>query len=105
MKLLSKKKNGACPGGILSGAGRAHMSLRVGAGAAGCFGRPGRLQRCWAVDGQQPSGKTKVLYDSAIKKLLDEVGLSLLDAANKSEWPFFFWRAVSLITPRGEDPF
>ena len=38
------------------------------------------------VDGKQPSGKTKVLYDSAVQKLLDEVGLSLLDAANKSEW-------------------
>ena len=34
----------------------------------------------------QPSGKIKVLYDSAVQKLLDEVGLSLLDAANKSEW-------------------
>ena len=36
----------------------------------------------------QPSGKTKVrvLYYSAIQKLLGEVGLSLLDAANKSEW-------------------
>ena len=35
-----------------------------------------------------PEGKTtgKDLYDSAVKKLLDEVGLSLLDAANKSEW-------------------
>jgi hypothetical protein len=32
--------------------------------------------------------KIKVLYDSAVQKLLDEVarGLSLLDAANKSEW-------------------
>jgi len=38
------------------------------------------------VDGKQPSGKTKALYDSAVQKLLDEVGLSLLDAANKSEW-------------------
>ena len=38
------------------------------------------------VDGKQPSGKIKVLYDSAVQKLLDEVGLSLLDAANKSEW-------------------
>ena len=28
------------------------------------------------------SGKTKVLYDSAVQKLLDEVGLSRLDAAN-----------------------
>ena len=39
-------------------------------------------------DGKQPSGKIKVLYDSAVQKLLDEVGLrvSLLDAANKSEW-------------------
>jgi hypothetical protein len=44
----------------------------------------------WVVDGKQPSGKIKVLvyilYDSAVQKLLDEVGLSLLDAANKSEW-------------------
>ena len=47
---------------------------------------PSLLQRCWVVDGKQPSGKTKVLYDSAIQKLLGEVGLSLLDAANKSEW-------------------
>jgi hypothetical protein len=38
------------------------------------------------VDGKQPSGKIKVLYDSAVQKLLDEAGLSLLDAANKSEW-------------------
>jgi hypothetical protein len=44
------------------------------------------LQRCWVVDGKQPSGKTKALYDSAVQKLLDEVGFSLLDAANKSEW-------------------
>jgi hypothetical protein len=48
------------------------------------------LQRCWVVDGKQPSGKTnlKVLYDFAVQKLLGEVGLSLLDAANnlKSEW-------------------
>ncbi len=43
------------------------------------------------VDGKQPSSKTnlKVLYDSAVQKLVDEVGLSLLqlevasDAANK----------------------
>ena len=47
---------------------------------------PSLLQRCWVVDGKQPSGKTKVLYDSAVQKLLDEVGLSLLDDANKSEW-------------------
>ena len=49
---------------------------------------PSLLQRCWVVDGKhwQPSGKIKVLYDSAVQKLLDEVGLSLLDAANKSEW-------------------
>ena len=49
---------------------------------------PSLLQRCWVVDsdGKQPSGKTKVLYDSAVQKPLDEVGLSLLDAANKSEW-------------------
>ena len=47
---------------------------------------PSLLQRCWVVtvDGKhcrsakQPSGKTKVLYDSAVQKLLDEVGLSLL---------------------------
>jgi hypothetical protein len=38
------------------------------------------------LSGKQPSGKTKVLYDSAVQKLLGEVGLSLLDAANKSEW-------------------
>ena len=40
------------------------------------------------MDGKQPSlaCKTKVLYDSAVQKLLGEVGLSLLDAANKSEW-------------------
>ncbi len=49
---------------------------------------PSLLRRsgCLVVDGKQPSGKTKVLYDSAVQKLLDEVGLSLLDAANKSEW-------------------
>jgi hypothetical protein len=47
---------------------------------------PSLLQRCWEVDGKQPSGKTKDLYDSAVQKLLDEVGLSLLDAANESEW-------------------
>jgi hypothetical protein len=41
-------------------------------------------QRFWVVDGKQPSGKTKDLYDSAVQnlKLLDELGLSLLDAAN-----------------------
>ncbi len=45
------------------------------------------VQRCLVVDGKQPSGKIKVLYDSAVRKLLDEVGLSLLEAAaNKSEW-------------------
>jgi hypothetical protein len=48
------------------------------------------LQRCWVVDGKQPSGKTKALYDPAVKKLHDEVGLSLLDAANKSEWHNIF---------------
>ncbi len=49
---------------------------------------PSLLQRCRAVDGKQPSGKTKDLYDSAVqtRKLLDELGLSLLDAAKKSEW-------------------
>ena len=45
-----------------------------------------RMQRCWVVDGKQPSGKTKDLYDSAVQKLFGELGLSLLDAANKSEW-------------------
>ena len=47
---------------------------------------PSLLQRCWVVDGKQPSDKTKDLNDSAVQKLLDEVGLSLLDASNKSEW-------------------
>ncbi len=51
---------------------------------------PSPLQRCWVVDGTgkpvASSLKTKVLYDSAVQKLLGEVGLSLLDAANKSEW-------------------
>jgi hypothetical protein len=49
---------------------------------------PSLLWRCLVVDGKQPSGKTKVLHDSAVQKLLDEVGLSLLDAAYnlKSEW-------------------
>jgi hypothetical protein len=45
---------------------------------------PSLLQRCW-VDGKQPSGKTKDLYDSAVQKLLDELGLGLLDASTKSE--------------------
>jgi hypothetical protein len=46
------------------------------------------LGQCWVVDGKQPSGKTKDLYDSqsAVHKLLDEAGLSLPDAANKCEW-------------------
>ena len=47
---------------------------------------PSLLQRCWVVDGKQPSGKTKDLYDSAVQKLFGELGLSLLDASNKSEW-------------------
>jgi hypothetical protein len=47
---------------------------------------PSLLQRCWVVDGKQPSGKTKDLYDSAVQKLLDELGRSLLEASNKSEW-------------------
>jgi hypothetical protein len=51
---------------------------------------PSLLQRCLVVDGKQPSGEIKVLYDSAVQKLLGEVarGLSLLDAASrdKSEW-------------------
>ena len=46
---------------------------------------PSLLQRCWVVDGKQPSGKTKDLYDSAVQKLLGELGLGLLDASNKSE--------------------
>jgi hypothetical protein len=36
--------------------------------------------------GKQPSGKTKDLYEYAVQKLLDELGLGLLDASNKSEW-------------------
>ncbi len=59
----------------------------VGSGwqTAGLPRTPSLLQRCWVVDGKQPSGKTKVLYDSdsAVQKLLGEVGLSLLDAATK----------------------
>jgi hypothetical protein len=47
---------------------------------------PSLLQRCWVVEGKQPSGKIKDLYDSAAHKLLGELGLSLLDASNKSEW-------------------
>ncbi len=49
---------------------------------------PSPLRRCWVVDGKQPSlaGKTKDLNDSAVHKLLDELGLRLLDAPNKSEW-------------------
>jgi hypothetical protein len=47
---------------------------------------PSLLQRCWVVDGKQPSGKTKDLYDSALQnlKMLDQLrlGLSLLDASN-----------------------
>ena len=31
-------------------------------------------------------GKNKDLYDSAVQQLLDELGLSLLGASNKSEW-------------------
>jgi hypothetical protein len=46
---------------------------------------PSLLQRCWVVDGKQPSGKTKDLNDSALHTLLGELGLSLLDASNKSE--------------------
>ena len=47
---------------------------------------PALLQRCWVVEGKQPSGKIKDLYDSAVHKLLGELGLSLLDASNKSGW-------------------
>jgi hypothetical protein len=45
---------------------------------------PSLLQRFGVVDGKQPSGKTKDVYDSAVQKLLDELGLtgSLLDASN-----------------------
>ncbi len=52
---------------------------------------PSLLQRCWVVEGKQPSGKIKDLYDddsAAHKlsiKLLGELGLSLLDASNKSD--------------------
>ena len=36
---------------------------------------PSLLQRCWVVDGKQPSGKTvtKDLYDSALQKMLDQL--------------------------------
>ena len=47
---------------------------------------PPLLQCCWLVEAKQPLGKIKVLYDSAVHKLLGELGLSLLDASNKSEW-------------------
>jgi hypothetical protein len=47
---------------------------------------PSLLQRCWVVDGKQPSGKIKDLHDSDVQKLLDELGLGLLDVSNKSEW-------------------
>ena len=46
---------------------------------------PSLLQRCWVVDGEQPFGRIKDLYDSAVHKLLGELGLSLLDASN-NEW-------------------
>jgi hypothetical protein len=46
---------------------------------------PSLLRRCLVADGKRPSGKIKVLCDSAAPKLLDEVGLSLLDAANNGE--------------------
>ena len=48
---------------------------------------PCLLQRCWVVDGKQPSGKSKDLSDAAVHKprLLDELGLGLLDASTKSE--------------------
>ncbi len=51
---------------------------------------PPLLQRCWVVEGKQPSlaGKIKDLYDSAAHELLgdSELGLSLLCASNESEW-------------------
>ncbi len=61
------------------------------------------LQRRKVVDGKQPSRKTKVLYDSAVQKLLDEVGLSLLDAADKSEWHNITrpWRGARCSGSRG----
>ena len=51
---------------------------------------PSLLQRCWVVDGKQPPGKTKDLYDSAVHTyiccLASWASASLLDAPNKSEW-------------------
>ncbi len=47
--------------------------------------RPVSISSAALVDGKQPSGKTKDLFDSAVQKLLDKLGLSLLDAATKSE--------------------
>jgi hypothetical protein len=63
---------------------------------------PSLLQRCWVVDGKHPSGETKVLCDSAVQKLLDsdEVGLSLLDAANKSEWHKMTNQSVNMLSKK-----
>ena len=56
---------------------------------------PSRLQRCLVVDSlfifcEQPCGKIKDLYDSALcnlkDKLLVELRLGLLDASNKGEF-------------------
>ncbi len=55
---------------------------------------PSLLQRSSVVDGKQPSGQIKGLYDSAEYELLGELGLSLLDASglslldasSKGEW-------------------
>ncbi len=62
---------------------------------------PSLLQRCWVVDGKQHSGKTKDLYDSAVQKLLYELGLSLLDASNKSEWHSIYNRIRGACCSRG----
>jgi hypothetical protein len=48
------------------------------------------------VEGKQPSGKIKDLYDSAAHTLLGELGLSLPDASNKSEWHHSITRPEAL---------
>jgi hypothetical protein len=76
---------------------RHHWHVQVHSRALGYLGHghvfrmdadrtPSLLRRCWVVDGKQPSGKSKDLSDAAVHKLLDELGLGLLDASNKSEW-------------------
>ena len=53
---------------------------------------PSLLQRCLVVDSlfifckQQPCGKIKDLYDSALYELLVELRPGLLDASNKGEF-------------------